>query len=75
MTLYDLMIGNIDALRELNRAGVKIGDINYIDAYADILRMKREGEKMTYIIAKVGAERNIQERSLWRVLLKFSTRV
>lgn len=54
---------------------VEISDVRYLDMYREYLRMVQEGHKKTYIIAFLSDEYNIGQRTVYRVIDKFSADV
>ena len=50
-------------------------DHRYVEMYDDYIRLTNEGHKKTYIMQYLADEYNVDERTLYRVINKFSTDV
>jgi len=73
MTVYELIEDNAEMLALMQRNGVGIGCLEYLEAYRRFAEIRRtEGGKKVYAVAKVSAEFGIPERTVWRFVKRFS---
>lgn len=75
MTTYELLKIHENLIMTMRRQTVEISDVRYLEMYREYLRMVQEGHKKTYIIAFLSDEYNIGQRTLYRVIDKFSSDV
>lgn len=79
MTTYELLKVNenlISMMRQLmQKYGVKVSDIGYLEMYKEYLRMVDEGHKITYIIAFLSDEYSISQRTVYRMIIKLSSSI
>ena len=50
MTVFEILNFNKELLNRLTEIGYKPEDCKYIDLYSDYERMRRNGDKVTYIV-------------------------
>ena len=62
MTIYEILSFNKELLRRLACVGVKTDDFRYVDLFEDYSRMRKAGNKMTYIVAVLSDIGGVQER-------------
>ncbi|MEG0889783.1 MAG: hypothetical protein RSH25_15065 [Bacteroides sp.] len=75
MTTYELLKIHENLIMTMQQQTVEISDVRYLDMYREYLRMVQEGHKKTYIIAFLSDEYNIGQRTVYRVIDKFSADV
>ena len=75
MTRYDIAKRNEKALREISAAGLKISDARGLAIYEDIMRLSREGFKMTYCVYYASERYGMSEPNVWRLIQHFRTEV
>ena len=51
MTVFEILNFNKELLKRLSDIGFKAGDCKYIELYSDYDRMRKSGEKVTYIVS------------------------
>lgn len=59
-------------LESLERNGVDMSDIEYLDIYLEYRRRKDEGEKVTYIMSVLSEANKVSERTLYRAFSVFN---
>ena len=59
----------------MDGVSLDVGDVKYIPVYQDYVRLSQEGHKKTYIMQYLSDEYNIAERTIYRIIDKFSTTV
>ena len=75
MKAYELLILNKSLLQMMGDASLDVGDVKYIPVYQEYLRLSKEGHKKTYIMQYLSDEYNIAERTIYRIIDKFSSKV
>lgn len=75
MNAYELLILNRNILQVMDGVSLDVGDVKYIPVYKDYVRLSQEGHKKTYIMQYLSDEYNIAERTIYRIIDKFSTTV
>lgn len=75
MNAYELLILNRNILQVMDGVFLDVGDVKYIPVYQDYVRLSQEGHKKTYIMQYLSDEYNIAERTIYRIIDKFSTTV
>ena len=68
MKAYELLILNKSLLQMMGDASLDVGDVKYIP-------VSKEGHKKTYIMQYLSDEYNIAERTIYRIIDKFSSKV
>lgn len=75
MKVFELLILNRELLRKMYEAGIKLGDWKYTDLYADYRYMKKQGEKVTYIVSVLAARYAVSERQVYNLLGRFDAEI
>ena len=72
MTVFDLIKVFEGPINVLNDANVNLSDVRYIKLFNEYLRMKKEGHKLTYIVAFLVDEYSVGQATVYRIIEKFS---
>ena len=72
MTVFDLIKVYEGPINVLNDANVNLSDVRYIQLFNEYLRMKKEGHKLTYIVAFLVDEYSVGQATVYRIIEKFS---
>lgn len=75
MKAYELLVLNKNLLQMMSDASLDVGDIKYIPVYQEYTRLSEEGHKKTYIMQYLSDEYNIAERTVYRIIEKFSNKL
>ena len=75
MNAYELLKTNRSVLEHMSQMAIEISDIKYLDLYKEYLRLSGEGDKKTYIVQYLSDEYGISDRSVYRVIERFSAKV
>lgn len=75
MNAYEFLSTHRSVLEQLQSLPVNPSDIRYIDLYRDYMRLKDEGHKKIYILQYLSDEYGVDERTIYRVMKKFSAKV
>ena len=71
MTVFDLIKVYEGPINVLNDANVNLSDVRYIKLFNEYLRMKKEGHKLTYIVAFLVDEYSVGQATVYRIIEKF----
>lgn len=72
MTRYEILSFNKELLRRLSCIGVKTEDFWYVDLFEDYSRMRKAGNKTTYIVAVLSDKYAVSERKVYNVIRHLS---
>ena len=72
MTVFDLIKVYEGPINVLNDANVNLSDVRYIKLFNEYLRMKKEGHKLTYIVAFLVDEYSVGQATVYRIIEKYS---
>ena len=72
MTVFDLIKVYEGPINVLNDANVNLSDVRYIKLFNEYLRMKKEGHKLTYIVAFLVDDYSVGQATVYRIIEKFS---
>lgn len=75
MNAFEFLSTHRGVLEQLQTLPVSPTDIRHLDLYRDYTRLKDEGHKKIYILQYLSDEYNVDERTIYRVIKKFSTKV
>ncbi|QFQ13063.1 hypothetical protein C7Y71_008535 [Pseudoprevotella muciniphila] len=73
MTLFEILNFQKESIDRLISVGFKPSDCRYVELYADYMKMQRQGEKMTYIVALLSDKYKVSERKVYNIIKKFKT--
>lgn len=73
MKVIEILNFNRDLLKNMQKAGIRIEDIRYIDLYADYVRLREIGEKVLYIVALLSERYSISERKVYGLIKHFQS--
>ena len=65
MTVFDLIKVYEGPINVLNDANVNLSDVRYIKLFNEYLRMKKEGHKLTYIVAFLVDEYSVGQATVY----------
>lgn len=72
MKVHEILRQNADLFRMLARAGVTIEDVQYIPLWHDYQRLRHDGFKVAYIVAYLCDTYEVSERTVYRIVGRFS---
>ncbi len=73
MIIYEILHIHREFFKRIAAMGVTMSDIKYIDLYREYLKMRDNGDKVTYIVAELSERYAISERKVYDLLNKFAT--
>ncbi len=71
MKVFELINFSRELLMKLRAAGVRLDDVRYVDLYADYAKMRRAGDKVSYIVATLAGRYDVSERKVYIILKRF----
>ncbi len=71
MTVFEILKFNKELLARLIEIGFKPDDCKYIDLYSDYERMRKNGDKVTYIVSVLADRYDVSERKIYGVIKRF----
>lgn len=75
MRTYEFVMTHKDVLEQMANLSIKPNDVKYLELYQEYMRLDKEGHKKTYIIQYLSDEYNVDERTIYRVVNRFSQEV
>ncbi|WP_291584069.1 hypothetical protein [Bacteroides sp.] len=75
MKAYELLYINKSVLEAMISASIDVSDLKYLDLYKEYIRLKGEGHKKTYIMQYLSDEYGVTDRTIYRIIDKFSTEI
>lgn len=72
MTNYEILKMNASLLHLLNKNGVSINDVNYIDIFDEFTKMKQQGLKVRYIAITLAQKYGMTDRSIFKIVKRMS---
>ncbi len=71
MTVFEILKFNKELLGRLIEIGFKPEDCKYIDLYSNYERMRKDGDKVTYIVSVLADRYAVSERKVYGVIKRF----
>lgn len=71
MTIFEALNLNRELLVRLRRAGIRLGDTDYIDLFSDYNKMVAAGDKVSYAVAVLADRYNVSERKVYGLIRHF----
>lgn len=75
MNVYEFLNTHKGVMEQLQTLPVQPSDVRYLELYKEYSRLMQEGHKKTYVLQYLSDEYNVDERTIYRVVKKFSTEV
>ena len=75
MTGYELLAVNENLLKKMQSAALSVDDIKYMEMYREYERLRNEGHKKTYIMQYLSDEYDVSERTVYRIVDRFSATI
>lgn len=75
MNAYEFLATHKGVLEQLAKLPVSPSDVKYLELYKDYERLIRKGHKKMYILQYLSDEYKVDERTIYRIVNKFSTEV
>lgn len=68
MKVIEILKLNEGLLNVLQRVGIRVDDVRYVDLYNDYRLLIEKGEKVSYIVAMLSGKYNVSERTVYGLL-------
>lgn len=68
MKVIEILKLNKGLLNVLQRVGIRVDDVRYVDLYNDYRLLIEKGEKVSYIVAVLSGKYNVSERTVYGLL-------
>lgn len=68
MTVFEILYFNKDLLNHLTLLGIKFSYYKYVSIYIEYDKMRKQGDKVTYIISTLATKYGISERGLYKII-------
>lgn len=75
MTRYELLKTCLTTINVLRENGIRLSEADNLPLYEKYNRMKSKGHKMCYIVAVLATEYGISERSVYKIVDRFNTKL
>lgn len=75
MNVYEFLNTHKGVMEQLQSLPVQPSDVRYLELYKEYNRLMKEGHKKTYVLQYLSDEYSVDERTIYRVVRKFSTEV
>jgi thiaminase len=75
MKAFELLMVNKNVLELMSKASIEVNDVKYIEMYKEYERMVSAGHKKTYITQYLSDEYQVNVRTVYRLINKFSHQV
>lgn len=73
MKLIEILNLNRELLIYFQKAGIRLDDVQYIDLFNEYRTLSAQGEKMSYIVARLATEYAVSERKVYNLIRRFKT--
>lgn len=75
MKAYELLSINKKTLDLMASMSIDVSDLKYLELYSEYTKLMSEGHKKTYIMQYLSEEYGASERTIYRVVERFSAEV
>lgn len=75
MNAYEFLLTHKEVMEQIQSLPIQSSDVRYLELYKEYSRLKDEGHKITYVLQYLSDEYNVDERTIYRIIKKFSTEV
>lgn len=75
MNAYEFLLTHKGVMEQIQSLPIQPSDVRYLELYKEYSRLKDEGHKITYVLQYLSDEYNVDERTIFRIIKKFSTEV
>ena len=71
MKAHELVKLNGLAMKMMSMNGINLNDYRFVQLFEDYSNMKKNGDKITYIVSVLSKKNNIGERTIYRIVDRF----
>ena len=73
MKLIEILNLNRELLINLQKAGIRLDDVQYIDLFNEYRTLSAQGEKVSNIVARLATEYAVSERKVYNLIRRYNT--
>ncbi len=73
MKLIEILNLNRELLTKFQKAGIKLDDVQYIDLFNEYRTLSAQGEKVSYIVARLATEYAVSERKVYSLIKRYKS--
>ncbi len=73
MKVIEILNFNRELLKKLQDAGIRLEDCRYVDLYSDYVKLLKQGEKVSYIVAILSDRYSVSERKVYDLIKRFQS--
>ena len=71
MKLIEILNLNRELLIYFQKAGIRLDDVQYIDLFNEYRALSAQGEKVSYIVARLASEYAVSERKVYTLIKRY----
>lgn len=71
MTIYEILKFNREILERMYAAGVRYGDVRYVDMYSCYTALVEDGHKASYAVAEAARRHGVCVRKAYDIISRF----
>lgn len=73
MKVIEILNLNKELLKNFQKAGIRLDDVQYIDLYNEYRAMQAQKNKVSYIVASLAIKYDVSERKVYDLIKRFKT--
>ena len=73
MKVIEILNLHKELLKNFQKAGIRLDDVEYIDLYKEFRTLQNNGEKVSYIVAILADKYCVSERKVYDLIRRFKT--
>ncbi len=73
MKLIEILNLNRELLKNFQKAGIRLDDVQYIDLFNEYRTLSAQGEKISYIVAHLATEYAVSERKVYSLIKRYKS--
>lgn len=72
MKVIEILSLNKELLLKMKKLGIRMNDVQYVELYDQYCNMINDGNKVSYVIAKLAEEYSVSERKVYDLVRRFN---
>ena len=73
MKTFEILNFNRELLNNIQKAGIRLDDVRFVDLYKDYNMMLGQGEKVSYAVAVLAEKYGVCERKVYGLIKRFKS--
>ena len=73
MKVIEILNLNKELLKNFQKAGIRMDDVQYIDLFNEYRALHAQSEKVSYIVAILATKYRVSERKVYDLIRRFKT--